>query len=95
MIDIGGTPFVPTLSELHRAQVWSNARSGTGATRSASASMREHGEDPPFDQAEHGATFLHCPRHRDKVAVILPTGPNVFLNRFYSVFRRKSACKIR
>lgn len=52
----GGTPFVPTPSELHRPQAWSKARSGTGATRSASASMREHGEDPPFDHAEDGAT---------------------------------------
>jgi hypothetical protein len=43
-----GTPFVPTLTRRHEAEAASKARSGTGATHSAS----EHGEEQPFDAAE-------------------------------------------
>lgn len=44
---------IPSIEQ--RAQRTSKARSGTGATHSPQG---EHGEDPPFDGSEHGATIL-------------------------------------
>jgi hypothetical protein len=57
-----GAFLAPTGSEGHGAQGGSKApllRGGTGATRSPFFSG-EHGEEPPFDAAEHRGTKTAC-----------------------------------
>jgi hypothetical protein len=69
-------PFAPIGSERPGAQGESKARSGTGATHSPKG---EHGEEPPFDAAEH----------RGIVAFIRRTIATRFTNKSIEKVRKK------